>query len=230
MTYGEQFKLLGLDWAYIHFVENEGMAFGITFGGSYGKLLLSIFRILAVGFLIYYIQLLLRHKVRFTLVLSFALILAGAIGNIIDSAFYGLIFSASGVHQVAEFLPATGGYGSFLHGRVVDMFYFPIYLVSGYYPDWLPFLGGSPYRFEFFKPVFNVADISITMGVLTIILFQRSFFSSHQEFEAETASPSDSKLLINEDEEEMKTIILLPNKQEKDNDNESSSNSPKNIE
>lgn len=188
MTYGESFSMLGLDWARIHFVENPGMAFGIELGGNYGKLALSLFRIGAVFFLIYYIGQLIKMKVSFGLLLSFALILAGALGNIIDSAFYGLIFSESYHGGVAEFMPATGGYASFLHGKVVDMFHFPLF--EGRFPSWFPFWGGE--YFEFFRPVFNLADTSITIGVLNIILFQRSFFAAEQDEDApldDTAIP-----------------------------------------
>lgn len=174
MEYGEYFNLLGFDWARIHFVENPGMAFGIELGGDYGKLALSLFRIGAVFFLIYYIGELIKMKVSFGLLISFALILAGALGNILDSAFYGLIFSASEYHGgLAEFMPEGGGYASFLHGKVVDMLHFPLF--EGRFPDWLPRWGGQ--HFEFFRPVFNLADTSITIGVLNIILFQRSFFA-----------------------------------------------------
>lgn len=182
MYYGETIFMLGLDWARIHFVENPGMAFGISLGGDYGKLALSLFRILAVGFLVYYIRLLLNNKVSFGLLFSFALILAGALGNIIDSAFYGLIFSDSTHGEIATFFPEGGGYETFLHGRVVDMLYFP--LIDTVLPDWLPFWGGE--SFEFFKPVFNIADSSITIGVLNILLFQRSFFSQQEEEQEQT--------------------------------------------
>lgn len=177
MEYGEYFNMLGFDWARIHFVENPGMAFGFEIGGDYGKLALSLFRIGAVFFLIYYIRELIKMKVSFGLLLSFALILAGALGNIIDSAVYGLIFSASEYHGgIAEFMPIGEGYESFLHGKVVDMFHFPLF--EGKFPDWFPKWGGE--RFEFFRPVFNLADSSITIGVLNIILFQRSFFAAEE--------------------------------------------------
>ncbi|MBI5914788.1 MAG: lipoprotein signal peptidase [Bacteroidetes bacterium] len=178
MAYGEEIKMLGQPWALIHFVENEGMAFGITLGGDHGKLALSLFRIAAVGFLIYYLRLLLRSKVSFGLIASFALILAGAVGNIIDSAVYGLIFSETPYHGgVATLFPEGGGYAGFLHGKVVDMFYFPIF--EGFYPEWVPVWGGE--HFLFFRPVFNVADASITTGVLSLLIFFRSFFSSQAD-------------------------------------------------
>lgn len=189
MEYGEEFKLLGLEWARIHFVENNGMAFGISLGEEYGKLALSLFRITAVGFLIYYVRLLLKQKVNFGLLVSFALILAGAIGNIIDSAFYGLIFS-NPYHGVAELFPEEGGYGKFLYGRVVDMLYFP--LMEGVFPDWFPVWAGEHYLF--FRPVFNIADMSITIGVLNILLFQRSFFNNLDEEDKAPEEPIESTI------------------------------------
>ncbi|MFK8006208.1 MAG: lipoprotein signal peptidase [Saprospiraceae bacterium] len=161
-------------WARIHFIENPGMAFGIEIWGENGKLILSLFRIVAVGLLIYFIRTLLKSKASLGLLISFSLILAGAIGNILDSAFYGLIFSASYHGSIAQFLPEGGGYAGFLHGKVVDMFYFPMY--DGFFPDWMPFIGGKD--FLFFRPIFNVADVAISVGVISILLFQRSFFSS----------------------------------------------------
>ena len=190
LPYGTGFNILGLEWARIHFVENEGMAFGITFGNkcigitsngsckgimltpAAGKLILSSFRIVMVGFLFYIIRELNKAKESLGLLISFSLILAGAIGNILDSMFYGLVFSDSPYHSgIAEFLPEAGGYAPFLFGKVVDMFYFP--MVDTVLPEWLPFWGGS--RFEFFRPVFNVADSSITVGVSMILLFHRQF-------------------------------------------------------
>jgi signal peptidase II len=178
LEYGEEIMMFGQSWALIHFVENEGMAFGLTLGGEYGKLALSLFRIVAVGFLFYYLHLLLRSKVSFGTVVSFSLILAGAIGNIIDSAFYGLIFSETPYHGgVATMFPEGGGYASFLHGKVVDMFYFPVF--EGFFPDWLPLWGGE--HFQFFRPVFNVADTAITVGILSLLIFFRSFFSTEAD-------------------------------------------------
>ncbi|MEM9885166.1 MAG: lipoprotein signal peptidase [Bacteroidota bacterium] len=187
MDYGESFNLLGMEWARIHFVENPGMAFGIELGGQSGKLILSLFRIVAVGALTYYLGLLIKAKANKGLLISFALILAGAMGNIIDSAFYGLLFDRglSFDAMLGRWVPYNDlaqmnfeGYAPFLMGSVVDMLYFPM-IKNATYPEWLPFVGGN--RFEFFRPVFNIADSSITIGVLNIILFQRSFFNQKEE-------------------------------------------------
>ena len=195
MEYGEYFNLLGFDWARIHFVENPGMAFGAEIPWEYGKLALSLFRIGAVFFLIYYIGELIKMKVSFGLLVSFALILAGAIGNILDSAFYGLIFSASEYHGgLAQFMPEGGGYASFLHGKVVDMLHFPLF--EGNFPKWMPVWGGE--HFEFFRPVFNLADTAITIGVLNIILFQRSFFAADEPEEEATVDSNETKTTGNE--------------------------------
>lgn len=172
MVYGAEFSIFGLEWAKVHFVENPGMAFGIQFGGEYGKLALSLFRVCAVGFLIYLIRQLIKEKVKSGLLVCFALILAGAIGNIIDSAFYGLAFSESGYHHPASLFPPEGGYGTFLHGRVVDMLYFPMF--EGYFPSWMPVWGNQ--YFLFFRPVFNIADAAISLGVFAMLLFYLSFF------------------------------------------------------
>jgi len=160
------------DWFILHFTENEGMAFGMKFGGEFGKITLSIFRIIAVIAIGWYLSKLTRRNEPFTYILSISLILAGALGNIIDSAFYGMIFSESTFHEVARIFPETGGYSSFLHGKVVDMLYFPI--IKGYYPNWFPLWGGD--ELIFFRPVFNIADSSITVGVTLLILFQKKFF------------------------------------------------------
>jgi signal peptidase II len=180
MSISESFEMIpGWDKANIYFIENPGMAFGIELGGSFGKLALSLFRIAAVFFLGYYIRVLIRtgEGTRGVLV-SFALIMAGALGNIVDSAFYGIIFSASPNHGgLATLFPAEGGYASFLHGKVVDMFYFPLF--SGEYPTWFPeSWAGQPYLF--FRPIFNVADSAITIGVASLLVFQRHYFKSEE--------------------------------------------------
>lgn len=178
MTIGQEFPVLG-DWFIIHFTENYGMAFGFQFAGEWGKLALSIFRILAVLAIGIYLYVLTRKKIGFGPVFGISLILAGAIGNIIDSAVYGLLFSGSSYHSVATFLPENGGYAGFLYGRVVDLFYFPIISIAqAEAPSWLPgFLFGRDGYFIFFRPVFNVADAAITTGVFWLLLFERKFLS-----------------------------------------------------
>ena len=166
LHYGEEIALFGWDRALIHFVENNGMAFGLSLGGRAGKLALTIFRVLAVVLLGYYLVRLLREQAGRRLLAAFACIEAGALGNIIDSVFYGVLFSESGPHTgVATFLPEGGGYEGLFFGRVVDMFYFPLFY--GVYPDWLPWLGGRAYLF--FRPIFNIADVSITVGVVLLL-------------------------------------------------------------
>ena len=189
LTYGEEFGILGLSWARIHFVENEGMAFGLSFGGPAGKLALSLFRIFAVIFLVYIIRSLIRNNESRSLLACFALITAGAIGNIIDSSIYGLIFNESSYHGgVAELFPETGGYAGLLHGRVVDMLYFP--LIDTTLPNWLPLWGGE--RFQFFKPVFNIADASISTGVISLLVFHRSFLRTGKSTQKASTVPSNA--------------------------------------
>jgi signal peptidase II len=175
MTLGQEINVAG-NWFILHFTENEGMAFGFTFGGSAGKLILSIFRIIAVIFIGYYIYKLRKKSPHPGLLVSFSLIMAGALGNIIDSAFYGLIFNQSSYHAVATLFPPEGGYASFLHGKVVDMLYFPV--IHATMPGWVPVWGGEP--FEFFRPVFNIADSSITTGVFLLLIFQKKFFAKKE--------------------------------------------------
>jgi signal peptidase II len=182
MTMGQEYQIFG-NWGILHFTENYGMAFGLQFWGEFGKLFLSLFRIAAVVLIGFYIKWLIKHKVGTGLVLGVSLIMAGAIGNIIDSAFYGMIFSESGYATPAIIFPPDGGYSSFLHGRVVDMFYFPI--IKTTWPSWVPWLGGD--RFIFFRPVFNVADSAITIGVFYLLLFQRKLlFEKHEETQNES--------------------------------------------
>ncbi len=175
MYLNQEIKVFG-DWAIIHFTENPGMAFGMEFGGDYGKLALSLFRIVAVFALAYYIYFLIKKESPRGLIIAITLIFAGAIGNIIDSVFYGIIFSDSH-YQIAEFMPAEGGYGKWLHGRVVDMIYLPI--IKGTMPQWVPGMGGD--YFIFFRPIFNLADTAISVGVGIILLFQRSFFKEEKK-------------------------------------------------
>ncbi len=173
MEIGQNIPLFGT-WGMLHFIENNGMAFGMEMGGKTGKILLSLFRIVAILGIGWFLNSLIKRKARTALIIAVSLIMAGAIGNIIDSAFYGMIFSES-YTQVAQMFPPGGGYSSFLLGRVVDMFYFPI--INIHWPDWMPLIHGR--SFIFFSPVFNVADSAISCGVISIILFQKKMFRSH---------------------------------------------------
>jgi signal peptidase II len=178
MTIAEQFPVIS-DWFFIHFIENEGMAYGLKFGGEFGKIALTLFRLIAVVIGFFYMRKLVKEKYHNGLLVCGALILAGAAGNLIDSMFYGLIFSESTRYELAQFMPAGGGYGTFLHGNVVDMLYFPLF--DGTLPSWMPFWGGE--HFIFFRPVFNIADAAISVGVITILLFQKRFL--HRNTDAE---------------------------------------------
>lgn len=164
------------DWFKILFVENKGMAWGAQIPGEYGKLILTSFRLVAIVAIGYWLWDSVRKKASDILVAAIALIFAGAMGNIIDSVFYGVVFDSS-LHQVATFLPESGGYSSWLHGNVVDMFYFPLW--QGYLPEWLPFWGGE--HFTFFEPVFNVADTAISVGVGLLIVFHKKAFPKEEE-------------------------------------------------
>lgn len=167
MTLGESHNVLG-DWFRWCFIENEGAAFGMSLGGEYGKLALSLFRIVAIGALAWFVGKLRREEAPRGVVVGFAMILAGAVGNMIDSAFYGMIFSESTFTSVAQLLPEGGGYAPFLHGKVVDMLYFPLF----YFPEWMPLVGGE----LFFSPVFNFADSYITIAVFYLIFFHWKYF------------------------------------------------------
>lgn len=191
MCLNEVIPFFGKDtgWARLHFTENKGMAFGMQLGGDWGKLLLSVFRIVAVGGIGYYLFKLVRDpKQSVGFLVCMALIFAGASGNIIDSAFYGLIFGPSGDfwHSSecvpAQLFPDGGGYAGFLHGSVVDMLHFPI--ARGTFPTWIPIWGGQP--FEFFRPIFNIADASISIGVTILVIFHRRFFPSAKPEVTET--------------------------------------------
>jgi signal peptidase II len=176
------------DWCIIHFTENPGMAFGFEFGGDAGKLALSVFRILACIGGVWYIRHMIRMKEHPGFIFAVSLILAGAIGNILDSAFYGLIFDRGTFldKDFQEYLPydgvarlTTNGYARSMFGCVVDMFYFPI--INGHFPEWFPIWGGED--FQFFRPIFNFADASISAGVIIIILFHKRFADSQNKVE-----------------------------------------------
>jgi signal peptidase II len=169
MTLFQQVPFLG-HWGFLHFVENNGMAFGLSLPGSWGKILLTTFRIGAVIGIGFYLRHLIRLRAHGGLILTLSMVMAGAFGNIIDSVFYGVIFSPSSPLQTATLFPEGGGYAPLFHGKVVDMFYFP--MIKGNYPQW--FRGGA--EFIFFRPVFNLADSSITVAVAIILLNQKRFF------------------------------------------------------
>ena len=168
MVIGQEIKVFG-SWFKLHFVENKGMAMGISWGGEIGKYSLTLFRIIAIGIIIYYIYTLIREKASKGLITVMALILAGATGNVIDSLFYGLIFSDS-THHVASFVPFGTGYKSFMQGSVVDMLSFQLFTI----PEWIPLYGGQ----KFFPFIFNIADAAISIGIVLIIIFQKRFFES----------------------------------------------------
>lgn len=165
MTLGEAKRVT--DWFYIEFIENNGMAYGMKF---INKLVLSLFRLFAIGFIGYYLAKIIKKNVApLGYIVLIAMVLAGAAGNLIDCLFYGLVFDASTPFTVSQFVPFGEGYSTFLHGKVVDMFYFPI--VQTTWPEWVPYFGGSEY--VFFSPVFNFADACISVGVVALLLFYR---------------------------------------------------------
>lgn len=163
---GEDIEVFGLSWFRIHFIENKGMAFGMNFGDNIGKLVLTLVRIVASVLIFFYLRYLVKKKEMPLLIYSFALIFAGAVGNIIDSLFYGVLFSQSTFFQVATFLPEGGGYAPVLFGKVVDMFYFP--LIDTILPSWIPIVGGQ--HFSFFDAIFNFSDAAITVGVVMLVI------------------------------------------------------------
>ncbi|MBR4738718.1 MAG: lipoprotein signal peptidase [Bacteroidales bacterium] len=175
MQIGEDIPLLGT-WCHLHFVENEGFAFGAAIGGVTGKYVLTLFRIVASAFIAWLVAKYIRDGQRRSLIFCLTLILAGAVGNIIDSCFYGLIFNES-YYNVATLFPPEGGYAPFLQGRVVDMFYFPLF--ESTWPKWLPLIGGT--HFEFFSAIFNVADIAVTVGVIWLLIDQVFITPKHSK-------------------------------------------------
>jgi signal peptidase II len=185
MAYQEQIPLLG-SWFRLFFIENEGMAWGWKFGGDWGKMALTLFRLVAVIFGVFYIRTIVKKQFHPGFIICVGMIFAGALGNLIDSLFYGLIFSNSDIGSpLAHIFPRGGGYAGFLHGRVVDMLYAPI-IEDKMLPSWIPVWGGE--RFTFFSPIFNIADASISVGVIVILLFQKKFFKGNPLQEAPPAS------------------------------------------
>ncbi len=174
MTLYQQIPFLG-DWGILHFVENNGMAFGLSLPGSLGKILLTSFRIVAVVGIAYYLRHLIRLKAHTGLIITLAMVMAGALGNIIDSVFYGIVFNES-YQQVATAF-SDEPYGGLFYGKVVDMLYFPI--IDATWPDWVPYFGGSDFRF--FEPVFNIADMAISTGVGILIVFNKKAFGQTEE-------------------------------------------------
>ena len=193
--FGHIKDVMGISWFKLYFIENKGMAWGWEFGGEWGKMLLTLFRLGAVIFGTWYLFKIVKQKYNKGFIICAALIYAGALGNLIDSMFFGLIFEETTYSHVAKMLPAEG-YAGFLHGRVVDMLYFPI--IKTTYPSWFPFVGGD--EFEFFSPIFNIADASISVGVITLFVFQKRFFKKHHDDEkhqsVETSTEISDKMQV----------------------------------
>jgi signal peptidase II len=193
---GEEHKMIG-NWFRLHFIENEGMAWGWKFGGGFGKIALTLFRLVAVIYGTFLLRDFIRKKYHAGFIVCAGLIYAGALGNLIDSLFYGLIFDTSFNTQTFENAGVVAKafvgkhYGTFLHGKVVDMLYFP--LIESTYPTWFPFVGGK--SFEFFAPVFNIADASISIGVFIIFIFQNKFFKKEEV----VANTVETKALANDE-------------------------------
>ncbi|MBM3415316.1 MAG: lipoprotein signal peptidase [Bacteroidetes bacterium] len=202
---GEVLRVFGMDWFRLHFIENPGMAWGWKFGNETGKIILTLFRLAAVIFGTWYLGRIVKQQYKRGFIICASLIYVGALGNLIDSMFYGMIFDKGLTYDpaisnylqysgVAEF--SSNGYSPFLHGSVVDMFYFPLF--KGHYPSWFPFVGGD--EFEFFSAIFNIADASISIGVITLLLFQKKFFKKVKPREShpvvETSSEVNDKVQV----------------------------------
>jgi signal peptidase II len=181
--------VLGLSWFKLYFIENPGMAWGWELGGDWGKMLLTLFRLAAVVFGSWYLARIVKHQYSTGFIVCASLIYAGALGNLLDSMFYGLIFEESSYTHVARIFPPHG-YAGFLHGKVVDMLYFP--MVHSTFPSWVPFVGGK--EFEFFSPIFNIADASISIGVITLLLFQKRFVRKNYTEPEPQPIPSNTEL------------------------------------
>ncbi|HEX2533826.1 MAG TPA: lipoprotein signal peptidase [Chitinophagaceae bacterium] len=190
--FGHVTDVMGLPWFKLYFIENPGMAWGMEIGGEWGKMILTLFRLAAVLFGTWYLARIVKQGYTRGFIVCASLIYAGALGNLIDSMFYGLLFEETTYSHVADILPAKG-YAGFLHGRVVDMLYFP--MIRSNYPSWFPFVGGQP--FEFFSPIFNIADASISAGVITLLLFQKRFFRRKHEDDERSAVETDSPVSDN---------------------------------
>jgi signal peptidase II len=193
--YDHGVRPFGGSWFQVYFVENSGMAWGWELGGSWGKMTLTLFRLVAVIAGVFIIRNFIQKKYHRGFIICATLIFAGALGNLIDSMFYGLIFDESTLYHVARLFPPKG-YAGFLHGKVVDMLYFPV-IKDKLLPNWIPFMGGE--RFTFFSPVFNIADASISTGVIAILVFQRRFFKKeddNQHTVVETSSPVNDNVQV----------------------------------
>lgn len=203
---GEVVRVLGFDWFRLHFIENPGMAWGWKFGNETGKMILTLFRLGAVVFGTWYLGRIVKQQYSRGFIICAGLIYAGALGNLIDSMFYGMFFD-KGLHYdtaLNDYISYSGiahfsgnGYSSFLHGSVVDMLYFPI-IPKAHFPSWMPGVGGD--EFEFFSPIFNIADASISIGVITLLLFQKRFFKRHNQPDGpvtvETSSEISDKMQV----------------------------------
>lgn len=181
--------VFGLAWFKLYFIENPGMAWGWELGGDWGKMLLTLFRLAAVLFGSWYLTKIVHQNYSKGFIICASLIYAGALGNLLDSMFYGLIFDDSTYTHIAKIFPAHG-YSGFLHGKVVDMLYFP--MVHSTFPNWLPFFGGK--EFEFFSPIFNIADSSISIGVLTLLVFQKKLVRKNYQGQSESVISSNQPI------------------------------------